>query len=61
MARFHILCGYLYCEEEEMHIYDPSINQEHLMKCVQSLIEGYRDLRIQVHTSFYIVYTAYQM
>ena len=26
MTRFHILCGYLYCEEEEMYIYDPSIS-----------------------------------
>lgn len=46
--RFHILCGYLLCEEQDLSVYDPAINQEHLMKCLQSLTEAYRDLRQQV-------------
>lgn len=47
-CRFHILCGYILCEEKDLSVYDPAINQEHLMKCLQSLIEAYRDLRQQV-------------
>ena len=48
--RFHILCGYLFCQESDLSVYDPAINQEHLMKCLQSLIEAYRDLRQLVGT-----------
>jgi hypothetical protein len=46
-ARYHILCSYLLSSEEDLSVYDPTINQEHLMKSIQSLIETYRELRIQ--------------
>ena len=48
LCRFHILCSYLLSQESDLSVYDPAINQEHLMKCLQSLIEAYRDLRQQV-------------
>ena len=46
--RFHILSSYILSGVDDLSVYDPAINHEHLMKCIQSLIETYRELRLQV-------------
>lgn len=43
-ARFHIHCGSRLCELD-VHSFDPKLNDENLMKCLQSLEHLYEDLR----------------
>lgn len=51
-ARFHILCAYLLCEEE-INVFDQKMNHENLTKCLITLKQFYRDLRIeQVHINY---------
>lgn len=45
-ARFHIMCSYLLCEEE-MTVFDQNMNHENLTKCLISLKQFYRDLRVE--------------
>ena len=46
VGRFHILCSHLLCEEDTM-TFDPRMNNENLNKCLLSLKEFYRDLRVE--------------
>lgn len=43
-ARFHIHCASRLCELD-VHSFDPKLNDENLMKCLQSLEHLYEDLR----------------
>jgi hypothetical protein len=43
-ARFHIYCSTRLCELD-VHAFDPKLNDENLMKCLQSLEHLYDDLR----------------
>ena len=43
--RFHVLCSHLLCEVP-VDSFDPKMNMENLTKCLQSLKEFYRDLRV---------------
>ncbi|ODN03654.1 Germinal-center associated nuclear protein [Orchesella cincta] len=43
-TRFHIHCGSRLCELD-VHSFDPKLNDENLMKCLQSLEHLYEDLR----------------
>jgi len=45
-ARFHIHCSSRLCELD-VHSFDPKLNDENLMKCIQSLEHLYDDLRKQ--------------
>ncbi len=45
MFRFHVLCAHHLCEEE-VTTFDPKMNNENLNKCLLSLKEFYRDLRL---------------
>ena len=45
-ARFHILCAYFLCEEE-ITVFDQKMNHENLTKCLITLKQFYRDLRIE--------------
>ena len=45
-TRFHVLCAHFLCEEERS-TFDPKMNNENLTKCLQTLKEFYRDLRLQ--------------
>lgn len=42
-TRFHIVCSHHLCEED-INVFDPKINNEHLTKCLQSLKHMYEDL-----------------
>ena len=44
-VRFHVLCSHHLCEEE-ITTFDPKMNSENLNKCLLSLKELYRDLRL---------------
>lgn len=44
--RFHILCAYLLCEED-ITVFDEKMNRENLTKCLITLKQFYRDLRIE--------------
>jgi len=44
-VRFHVLCAHHLCEEE-ITTFDPKMNTENLNKCLLSLKELYRDLRL---------------
>ena len=44
-ARFHIMCSYTLCLEE-MAVFDQKMNHENLTKCLITLKQFYRDLRI---------------
>jgi len=43
-ARFHIYCSTRLCELDR-HTFDPKLNDENLVKCLQSLEQQYDDLR----------------
>ncbi|XP_028404230.1 germinal-center associated nuclear protein-like isoform X2 [Dendronephthya gigantea] len=43
ITRFHIFCAHYLCEED-MHSFDPKINNENLTKCMQTLKQFYVDL-----------------
>ncbi|RDD43695.1 Germinal-center associated nuclear protein [Trichoplax sp. H2] len=45
-ARFHALCGHLLCQES-MHTFDMKINNENLVKCLQTLRHFYSDLHAE--------------
>ena len=45
-ARFHILCAYHLCQED-MAVFDQKMNHENLTKCLITLKQFYRDLRIE--------------
>ena len=49
--RFHILCSHLLCEEDT-NTFDPRMNSENLNKCLLSLKEFYRDLRVEKVSTF---------
>ncbi len=49
--RFHILCSYLLCEEDT-NTFDPRMNSENLNKCLLSLKQFYRDLRVEKVSTF---------
>lgn len=42
-SRFHIFCSHYLCEED-IHSFDPKINNENLTKCLQTLKQIYTDL-----------------
>ncbi|XP_046839078.1 germinal-center associated nuclear protein-like [Xenia sp. Carnegie-2017] len=43
ITRFHIFCSHYLCEED-IHSFDPKINNENLTKCLQTLKQIYTDL-----------------
>ena len=43
--RFHILCAHHLCEEDTT-TFDPKLNNENLNKCLLSLKQFYRDIRL---------------
>ena len=45
VGRFHVLCAHHLCEEE-IATFDPKLNYENLNKCLLSLKQLYRDLRL---------------
>lgn len=49
-ARFHIHCASFLCEED-MSVFDPKINNENLVKCLQTLKHLYYDLGLRGHRS----------
>ncbi len=46
MYRFHVLCSHLLCEQDTS-TFDQKMNAENLNKCLLSLKEFYRDLRVE--------------
>ena len=48
-ARFHIHCSSRLCELDR-HAFDPKLNDENLMKCLQSLEHMYTDLNLMGKT-----------
>ena len=45
IIRFHILCAHHLCEQD-ITTFDPKLNNENLNKCLLSLKQFYRDLRM---------------
>ena len=53
-VRFHVLCAYLLCQEE-MTVFDQKMNHENLIKCLITLKQFYRDLRIEKVLSYFLL------